>query len=437
MAIDESDVDIDQTSNIEKSRNTSRPRSDRYTPCQRRNQKRSGGSVSSHKRRDREAFFGESSTFPFVSNSRADAAAHIGLQGSPASDEQGQAIFILGDEDEEEDDENTVYESTCTPRDAESLFELPERRLADILVDAYFGQVHALYPFLHEGTFRTEYELLWERPSVSRFNTRLPWFGVLNMVFAHACQFGDAFVDDDTRSVASTYVRRSRCLILCHVFKLSSIETVQSLLLMCYYLQGTVELNECWNLLGIMTRTAISLGLHLTPTVDSLKPIEKEVRKRVWWGCFVIDQSLSMKFGRPPTLRAQDNNVELPLEVDDQYITHDCVSPRQPTGSPSVMSFFTASIKLSYIICSMLKSMYLGKAGARRDHIDNALQIPVSGHHSILSSVVLLDGQLQSWWDTSPDHLTLEAGDPPRNKSDILRQRFILKIRQEDVKEAL
>lgn len=117
----------------------------------------------------------------------------------------------------------------------EACFELPDRHFADSLVDAYFSRIRNLVPFVHEGSFRREYEPIWGEPS-PRSHSRLPWFGVLNMMFAHGCECCRTIPKDEVLLTAAPFVEKSKAIILSHIFKASTLETVQSLLLMCYYL---------------------------------------------------------------------------------------------------------------------------------------------------------------------------------------------------------
>lgn len=130
--------------------------------------------------------------------------------------------------------------------------------------------MHPLYPFVHEGSFRAEYESMWS----SHDALRPSWYTVLNQIFALGCEFCRAIQEEEAIVTANTFVSCSRNIIFSHIFKCASLELVQALLLMCHYLQGTLELNECWNLVGLMIRTAIGMGLHTDSERLTLTSVE-------------------------------------------------------------------------------------------------------------------------------------------------------------------
>jgi hypothetical protein len=345
-----------------------------------------------------DGFFGNSSTFAFVSKVKSDSkdsdGVHLHNTATGLQDYRGPEYF---DTHSNASSENNTRQ--CL---------LPERELADSLVDSYFERVHPLYPFVHEGSFRAEYENMWNQQSI--ISSRPSWYALLNIVFARGCEFSDAVLQENIMATVSPFVNQSRQIVLSHIYRKGNLEIVQALLLMCHYLQGTMELNECWNLVGLMIRTAVSIGLQLNPENLPLTTVESEVRKRVWWGCFIIDRTISMKFGRPRALQAADaTDVPLPLPVDDQYIHNESSSPRQPSGRPSTIDFFVYTIKLSKVIDNILQELY---TGARRNlaPADPEIATPTSSEQSkIVSAVILLDGQLQSWWNNVPAHLRPES----------------------------
>lgn len=360
-------------------------------------------------------YFGDSSTFAFVSKVQSESQQENGVHLAGKTQDRVTNVSSA---------QTMSIDMGLTAADMRS--ELPERHLADSLVDAYFSRVHPLYPFVHEGCFRVEYERMWTH--VSEAPSRPSWYALLNLAFAFGCEFCDAVREEDVLATASPFVARARTLIFPYIFKGGNLELVQALLLMCHYLQGTLELNECWNLVGLMIRTAVSIGLHANPEAGSLTAVEKEVRKRVWWGCFIIDRTLSMKFGRPPSIRATDgSDIQLPLDVDDQYITDESLLPRQPACRPSMTAFFTQTIKLAHIIDNILRDLYsTNKKAPRPTGADSPVALGTNLSH-VLSNAVDLDGQLQSWWQEMPGHLRHQPGvaDGP----DFQRQRTVMLIR--------
>jgi hypothetical protein len=284
---------------------------------------------------------------------------------------------------------------------------LPPKQLADSLLDAYFARVHRLYPFVHEQTFRLEYERVYLRQdSEGLADCRPVSIALLFMVFAHGAEFCKSTSDIEAVGLAAGFVDRAKRIVFAQIFRQESLELVQSLLLMCQYLQSTLELNQCWSLVGLMIRTAISLGLHFNPTAtEDLTTIDKEVRKRVWWGCFMVDRTLSMKLGRPPSiLSATAFDVDLPLDVDDQYISADLITPRQPDYRPSLMLFFTHTIQQGRIIEKVLHELYRPGPNLVKDAGKSLLK-QTSTDSRLIGQTVLLDGELLSWWNSAPAHL--------------------------------
>ncbi|GAD96994.1 C6 transcription factor [Paecilomyces variotii No. 5] len=354
-----------------------------------------------------EGFFGDSSTFTFVSKVESDVSGSNAVQ--TRNDDQVAAA--------------ASHSSSPYIVDMESIYQLPERRLADSLVDGYFDRVHPLYPFLHEGSFRVEYETMWTYPAGTRL--RPSWYALFNIVCALGFEFCDTVPEDHIARTVSPFVDRSRDIILSHIYRRGNLEFIQALLLMCHYLQGTLELNECWNLVGLMIRTALSIGLHLNPDNLSLSTVEKEVRKRVWWGCFIIDRTLSMKFGRPPALQVADaQNVPFPAAIDDQYIIqHGTSSLRQPLGRPAIIEFFLRTITLSKVINDILTHLYT--PAVKTDSGPSLLG--VSEQSNLLSTVVRLNGELQTWWNDGPQYLRQQSMEAEGQVFE--RQRAVLRIR--------
>lgn len=370
---------------------------------------------------DDEAFYGDSSSFEFVTQLTAaePLERHLprhnrrqcGLEGPrPGNGALGLAP------------------ATTASLDVES--DMPSREVADSLVDAYFNRVHILYPCLHEPTFRAELDAYRTRvDAAAPIATNNSWLAVLYMLFAYGTEFVSASVRNGDRRLlgALGYVAKARRLVNVAVSHDTRVETVQALLLLSHYLQGTTEFTDCWNVGGLLIRTAMSIGLHIDPSEALLTEIEKEVRKRVWAGCFIVDRTLGMKFGRPPAVPiASVKRVELPAVVDDQYITNGTTRARQPQGRPSRMGFFVQTVHQAHIIDQILNDLYLDEPDLQfMGRNDSHSQIEVLSR--LLSKAVLLDRRLLSWWNDLPTHLR-EAPEEP-DGIDFHRQRCVIFLR--------
>ena len=163
---------------------------------------------------------------------------------------------------------------------------LPPRRTADHLVDLYFKYVHTLFPWLHEPSFRAQYEGLWiTQPDAASDDDPL-FYCLLNLVLALGCQFSTLF--ESSIHSGDTFFNRAKTLLGFSIFDVGTLKVVQALLLMGIYLQSTNRPNRCWNVMGMGIRVAQGLGLHIEPSGGDL--VERETRRRAWWGCVLMDR---------------------------------------------------------------------------------------------------------------------------------------------------
>jgi len=168
---------------------------------------------------------------------------------------------------------------------------LPTRRTADHLVDLYFKYVHTLYPLLHEPSFRAQYDALWMTPPGTNNDDDPLFYCIFNLVLALGCQFSTLF--ESSIHSSDTFFNRAKTLLGFSIFDVGTLQVVQALLLMGGYLQSTNRPNRCWNVLGMGIRVAQGLGLHIERNSGDL--IERETRRRAWWGCVLMDRYTPQK----------------------------------------------------------------------------------------------------------------------------------------------
>jgi hypothetical protein len=184
---------------------------------------------------------------------------------------------------------------------------MPPDGEAILLIKKYFCTTGVLFPYIDEVEFFKTYR---ELTSSNIRMVRRSWLGLLNMVLAmstHASHGSEsAALERGTKP--ETFFHRAMALCDKQIRRGTSLEvgeykstehnyyttanktTVQLLLLMSQYLQGTERSIETWNVHGLAVKAAYQLGLHSPIALRRYPEPEREFRKRTWFGCILLDR---------------------------------------------------------------------------------------------------------------------------------------------------
>ncbi|KAJ5658366.1 uncharacterized protein N7484_002015 [Penicillium longicatenatum] len=195
----------------------------------------------------------------------------------------------------------------------------------------------------------------------------------------------------------------------------SEITTIQALLVMTSSLFALGdERSAAWLYAGTAFRMIIDLGMHVDATMLSnirrLSDEDIEIRRRVFWGAFVVDKIQSLYQGRPASL--QDFDTKVSITFLDQYEELEHWQPFAYTnvqsypGSPAYsVSTFTELCKLSLILNGILNKVYSERSSNRSPQ-------------ELITTLNALNEQLKDWHDALPEHLrfgipTTQVTPPP------------------------
>ncbi|KAL2353853.1 fungal-specific transcription factor domain-containing protein, partial [Cryomyces antarcticus] len=228
----------------------------------------------------------------------------------------------------------------------------PEHETRDLL-RRYFSNTGLLFPFIHEVSFFQEYEAMQSEPVPK---VRRTWLGLLNMVLAMATStLADPEKSSTVRRKESdVFYQRAYELCKGQILQGASLETVQYLLLMGQYLQGTQKSVQTWATHGLAVKAAYSLGLHSSDANTRYSPIVQETRRRTWYGCVVLDRSLSMTFGRPHAIPEDHVRLSLPMPLDEELVSTDGINSAKAMS----VHFFVDSIKLYQVQYKVISALY-------------------------------------------------------------------------------
>lgn len=171
------------------------------------------------------------------------------------------------------------------------------RQVTDNLVNSYFSAYHLCYPFVHEATFRTQLDEAHLRPQ------RTSWHMLLHTIMALGVlclDKADGELDDQLYHRALSFSEDKSLL------GGADLTFVQALVLLSNLAQKRNKPNTGSNFLGLAARMAISLGLHRELPNWKIGPLQREIRRRVWWGLYMFDSGASTTFGRPVLLPGEE-----------------------------------------------------------------------------------------------------------------------------------
>ncbi|RGP69104.1 nitrogen assimilation transcription factor nit-4 [Fusarium longipes] len=240
-----------------------------------------------------------------------------------------------------------------------------------------------------------------------------PYFSklLLNAIYFGSSKFSPRLEvrkdPNDVRTAGWKYRERVRELLGGSLDR-SDITTIQALLVMTNSLFALGdERSAAWLYAGLAFRMLIDLGLHVDLTNSQLFSDEDlEIRRRVFWGAFVVDKIQSLYQGRPVTLKEADAMV--PIKFVDTYSELEFWQPfaystskNNYAGSPAYsISTFTALCKLSIVMSDIMSCIYT---------VRTTDQNPAE-----LSAMLdKLQRKLREWEDALPDHLKPEAASQP------------------------
>lgn len=298
----------------------------------------------------------------------------------------------------------------------QDLYTLPHRELSDALVKIYRERIHSIFRILHWPTFMSQYENTFKAGGTVDKH----WLGLLNQVYAIACQIGGPEIEAVEGTEAGLrFFQRSLAMMFPLVLQSRSLQALQCVLLMTQYLQSISQPSLCWNTVGHAVRFAQSQGLYSASTLAHMNPIEAETRRRVWAGVVAMEATTAATLGLPPSLSAQHCLSVEPTPVDDEYITASGIEP-QPYEKPSVSSFIQQTYKVYAIQLRILSNLYSPHAESEHDWPN-------------CRDILEYDRQLEAYAKDVPLHLRISAEGAARRgnneelnmQTNVLRSRFL------------
>ncbi|KAK0336900.1 hypothetical protein LTR59_006100 [Friedmanniomyces endolithicus] len=292
---------------------------------------------------------------------------------------------------------------------------LPPRRECEALLRDYFEHFNQMFPLFHEPTFM---HLVDKHYSLEPYEGS-GWWASLNvaLAIAHRLRVMSNVVDQEEDDHAWGYLKNAMAVMTELTMRNTDLLSVQALLGMALFLQGTPNPQPSFFLVAAAIRLAHSIGLHKRGSGFNLNAVESEQRKRVFWIAYLLDKDICLRSGRPPSQDDDDMNVELPSEDPPDNVGnvplasptgpntngHDnsndgsaAPRPRQQAddskeegGQRKAMNLFRLMCTFAQIQSRVYKHLYSVRASRQSDG-------------ELLNTIGALDSELEAWKDSIP-----------------------------------
>lgn len=267
---------------------------------------------------------------------------------------------------------------------------LPSRQECYALLKDYFENFNCMFPLFHEPTFM---HLVDKHYGLDPYEGS-GWWASLNvaLAIAHRLRVMSNVVGQEEDDHAWGYLKNALAVFTELTMRNTDLLSVQALLGMALFLQGTPNPQPSFFLVAAAIRLAHSIGLHKSGSGFNLNAVENEQRKRVFWIAYLMDKDICLRSGRPPAQDDDDMNVELPSEDPPDNVGNiplATTTPSSDAGGKRTMNLFRLMCTFAQIQSRVYKNLYSVKASRQSDG-------------ELLNTIGDLDAALEEWKDSIP-----------------------------------
>ncbi|OQV10650.1 Fungal specific transcription factor domain-containing protein [Cladophialophora immunda] len=213
---------------------------------------------------------------------------------------------------------------------AQSIQEaLPDKTEILELFSRYLHVVYPLNPFLLDiGRFEIEIGRLLEAPSsrslqnpqIYLLRSKPAWTALLFAVLASGLQCARVRTSDDKLKCRRHISTAFHCLHLAQASVKPSLDCIQALVVLVHVLQNELLTEAAWTLVGLVSRQAQSLGLHVEKTSLQQDGSNGVRQVQLWWIIMWQDSLLSLCFDRAPVTAVKCTDPFHTLVVGDKEL---------------------------------------------------------------------------------------------------------------------
>ena len=259
---------------------------------------------------------------------------------------------------------------------------LPPKDEAMSLFRDFFENFNCMFPLFHEPTFMHLVEKQYSRDPYEGSG----WWASINVALAIAYRIRvmSNVVPQEDDQKAWYYLKNAMGVLTELTLRNTDLLSVQALLGMALFLQGTPNPQPSFFLISAAIRQSHSIGLHKRGSAFNLNLVEAEQRKRVFWISYMLDKDTCLRSGRPPAQDDDDMNVELPSDDPPDNIGNIPLA-----DGKGKVNLFRLMCEFAMISSKVYRKLYSVSAARQTDG-------------ELLNTIGELDKELEAWKDKIP-----------------------------------
>lgn len=286
--------------------------------------------------------------------------------------------------------------------------DLPPKHVAIELCKNAIDDCCALQRPLHRPTFFRRLDSIYQTDPDNYTNDHVKFLPLLYAVLAVGSLFGAIEGDSgepDAKfyktAIAQGYQYFNTAKAMMDVTETRDIVSIQTVIFMILFLQGTAKLATCYAYIGVALRACCRLGMHRRLDAK-FNLIEQEERKRAFWLVRKFDIYIGAMLGLPLMLSNDDVDQDSPIETEDENITETTILQNVSTRIPLIKAT-NAHSRLMGILQKVVRYIYPTKPPAESSVGTNYIV-----KHSLVRE---LEQDLQQWMDELPMQLRPSEND--------------------------
>ncbi len=239
------------------------------------------------------------------------------------------------------------------PADDKTLISLlPQKDLADQLVQIYVDNLESTYRVLHLPYFWEEYSNFWNAPQEGRSTFAVILLLILASTYCVKERDSSTFRGDSSvgRETAILWIQACDWWLQSQSQKHTTLAFFQiHCLSFIAKHMNSIKRKKTWTLAGNLMRLALSSGFHrdasivnlrhATPSAKKVSAFDQEMRRRIWATISELELQAAFDRGMPAMLRDLVEDCGPPLNLDDKEI--DPLAAQLP--GPRPVSEYTSS----------------------------------------------------------------------------------------------